>query len=157
MGVLATNNRQLIFIYSEESRIGKKALAYIQDFDKALRVININKEAISQTIWVEIAAMLQVEFGMLFSKTHPFLPLKQDEKYYSVGDWLKLINKNPSLLKYPIAIHGSHAKQIKKPQDVFKFYGIQKMKVDASISTQQNGSLFDSTSIITVNQDSLQK
>jgi len=123
MGVLATDNRQLIYIYSEDSKLGKETLSYVQGIGKALRIININKESISDTIWIEIASMLEMEIGDLFSSKKSSLLPSQGKEGYNLGDWLKMIEHNPALLQKPIAINGSRVKQIQRSLDVYAFFG----------------------------------
>jgi len=122
MGVLATDKRQLIYIYSEDSRLGKEVLSYIQGIDKALKVININKETISGTIWTEIASLLNLEVGELFSSDTTSSDPTRHKDEYSTEDWLKLIQHNPHFLQTPIAINGSKAKQIEQRNDLHSFY-----------------------------------
>ena len=50
MGVLATDKNQLIYIYSAQSDIGKKLLAYAKSTDMAMRAINIDEEKIANTV-----------------------------------------------------------------------------------------------------------
>ena len=61
MGILAKDNRQLILVYSEDSTLGKKMVPYVESMDKAVRLININKENLSDTIWIELVALLNVK------------------------------------------------------------------------------------------------
>ena len=122
MSILATNDKELIYIYSDKSDLGKKVLAYTQSIDKSLRIINIEKETISDTIWLEIADMVNEPLEKLFSFELLSTPELSKQTDYDITDLLKIINKNPFLLKNPIAINGEKAKSINNRFDFFEFY-----------------------------------
>ncbi|WP_299130640.1 hypothetical protein [uncultured Winogradskyella sp.] len=125
MGILAKHNRQLIYIYSEDSILGNNMLPYVKSMDKAVRLININKENLSDTIWIELAAILNIQIKQLFNKD--LIPTKEKNKIgdYSNSDWLKIISNSPHILQKPIAINGSKAKIIEQKSDIFPFYNNQ--------------------------------
>ncbi|GFD76101.1 MULTISPECIES: arsenate reductase family protein [Tenacibaculum] len=118
MTVLAKHKRQLLFIYSCESSFSKEMLAYASAVDKKLQIINICKEKISDTIWLEIAAMLNVTLGELFSPKHSNAENVGDVTSFDETDWLKLINSKPSLLQVPIVVNADKALRIKEKTDM---------------------------------------
>ncbi len=120
MGILARDNKQMIYIYSEDSSLGKRILPYVECMSKRVRVINLNKESISDTIWVEISSLLNTNFEDLFNIEKGKVAL--DTSRFCAGDWLKLINVNPSILFTPIIINGNKAKMVTKRSDIFQFY-----------------------------------
>lgn len=120
MGILARDNKQLIFIYSEDSSLGQRILPYVKCMDKRARVINLNKESISDSIWAEIISLLNIGFEDLFNIHKGKIAL--DTSNFCAGDWLKLINVNPSILFTPIIINGNKIKTVTKRADVFQFY-----------------------------------
>tara|TARA_R110002049_G_scaffold302713_2_gene496088 strand:+ start:24128 stop:24589 length:462 start_codon:yes stop_codon:yes gene_type:complete len=130
MGILATDNKQLIFIYSESSEIGNKALAYVNAIDKPKRIININEEAISKTIWLEISAMLGKDLSDLFDANEVKTKISKED--LSVGDWLKMINHNPELLQQPIVIDGTDATILAQSEDVYHYFEATGSNLDKS-------------------------
>jgi len=130
MGILATDKKQLIFIYSESSDIGNKALAYINAVDKPKRIININEEAISKTIWLEISAILDKDLSDLFDVNE--IKSKISKEDLSVGDWLKMINNNPQLLQQPIVIDGADATILTQSEDVYQYFEATGNNLDKS-------------------------
>lgn len=117
MGILATDKKQIILIYSEDSSLGKKTRARVENVDLAKRIININDESISKTIWLEIAELLNTELCDLFDVDDERI----HDKEFHTKDWLKLIDKNPALLVNPIIIKGARAKIIDDNVDVYEF------------------------------------
>ena len=135
MGILATDNKQLIYIYSQDSPLGLKVLSHVRDIDSPVRIINLNKESLSGIIWLEITAMLGVSFSELFRRDFSSLFGKQLEMNLTASDWLKLIEHNPSLLYRPIAINGTQAKIIEAKYDIFDFYKSDDSNKKSAIST----------------------
>ncbi|WGH75380.1 hypothetical protein P8625_15105 [Tenacibaculum tangerinum] len=121
MGVLAKDNRQLLYIYSSKSVFGKEMLAYANSIDKRIQAIDICEESISQTVWLEIAEMVGVTLGELFSPEHPDAKNVGDVSDFIVEDWLKIIEHTPSLLQHPIAINCNKAVSIKQKSDMMIF------------------------------------
>ncbi|MBR9845489.1 MAG: hypothetical protein GYB35_04920 [Algicola sp.] len=122
MGILANDNKQLIYIYSQDSPLSLKVLSHLRDIDTPVRIINLNRESLSGIIWLEITAMLGVGFSELFRRDYSSLFGRELEMNLTASDWLKLIEHNPSLLYRPIAINGTKAKVIEAKYDIFDFY-----------------------------------
>lgn len=139
MGVLAKDKNQLIYIYSEDSRLGTKALSYIRSLDKSLQLININKSPLPDTVWIEIADLMDVEVEELFKSDMSAVTPANKKEDYKVSDWLKMIEKEPSLLLWPIAIVGTKAIQIKKSIDVYSLYEATGGNFDKSPEAIKNG------------------
>lgn len=153
MGVLAINDKEIIYIYSDQSYLGKKVLAYAQSSKKPLRTINIEKEKISDTIWLEIADILDKPLWELFS---PDLAKKigvDTLSDYTNTDLIKIINKNPSLLQHPIAINGKKSKLILDRFDFFEFYKKDGSNFDKSSEAIGNGEHNDTTGDEPMNND----
>ena len=121
MSFLAKDNRQLLYIYSCESNFGREMLVYAKSIDKKIQTIDICNENISQTIWLEIADMIGVSLGELFSPKHPNAKDVGNATDFLVSDWLKIIKHTPSLLQNPIAINCNRAIHIKEKSDMMIF------------------------------------
>lgn len=145
MGVLAIDDKELIYIYSDQSYLGKKVLAYVQSNDKALRTINIEKENISDTIWLEIADMVNKPLAELFSPELTENHGIDNVLDYNTEDLLKIVNKNPSLLQHPIAINGKKAVIINDRFDFFTFYKKDGSNFDKSPEAIKKGEHSDTT------------
>lgn len=145
MGVLAISDKELIYIYSEESDIGKKMLAYAQSSDNPVRAINIEKEKISDTIWLEIADILDKPLYELFSAHYAKKIGIDNLSNYNNEDLIKIINKNPFLLQHPIAINGQKANLIHDRFDFFRFFKKAGSNFDKSTEAIRNGEHMDTT------------
>jgi len=122
MSIFSTNNRQLIFIYSETCPLIVKYLQLLQKVLVPIRIINIDREKLADDIWIDISKMLKMKLNEIFEKKDFNLNEINSEKLFSNRDWLDLIEKGMYNLKFPIAIYGNNAKIIKTPSDINKIY-----------------------------------
>ncbi|WP_142784598.1 arsenate reductase family protein [Changchengzhania lutea] len=130
MGILATDKHQLTYIYSSDSDLGKKVLAYANSVDKHIQTIELEKTKIADTIWAELSEKLNIPFSELFVSDHPDAPELGDGSDFSDHDWIKLINANPALLQQPIAINGEKYRVITNRFDFFEFFGVDSAGIE---------------------------
>jgi len=121
MSILARNKRQLTYIYSSLSHLGKQVLGYVLGTKKKIEIIDIAKEKISDTVWVEIAENLNLPFEKIF-ETKQITNINTDN--FITDDWLKMIKKNPTLLQKPIAINGDKFMLISHRSEILKLFGV---------------------------------
>lgn len=145
MGILATHKNELIYIYSDQSKLGKKVLAYATSNKKPMRSINIEKEKIPNSVWLEIADMVNKPIKDLFSPELTVGPGFDSSTDYNADDLLKIVNKNPSLLQHPIAILGDRAVSISDRFDFLEFYEKDGSNFDKSKEAIKNGEHKDTT------------
>ena len=107
MTILARDEKQLTYIYSSHSHLGKQVLGYVQGTRKKVETIDIANEKIGDSIWVELADNLAMPFGEIFSTNQINDYEKTELEDFDTDDWLKIINNNPQLLQRPIAINGT--------------------------------------------------
>lgn len=114
MGVIATDKRQITLYYHSETSIGKQTYAYVKSSEKEILAIDIAKTNVTGTQWVEMAKGLNLYVSDLIDTSHPdFVNTfsKQTPKMLQ-HDWLKILENEPQLLKYPIVINGEKFIQI---------------------------------------------
>ncbi len=123
MGIIAKDDRQLTFIYSSKSNLGKQLLAYAESLPMEVITKDIDKENLGDTLWTELSELLQLELSEILSPEHPDAPAGFDSGAYDVTGWLKILNKNPALLQNAIAIRGNTAKMLTSQADIMSFFG----------------------------------
>lgn len=122
MGVISTDNNEIKLYYHSETSLGKQTLAYVETTEKKLLAIDISKTKVTGTQWKELASKLGVRVDELINKQHPDFAQNYDENAdLSEEDWLKVLDKMPIVLTYPIAIIGNNYVQLKGPADFVKF------------------------------------
>ncbi len=133
MGVIARNERQLTLIYSSNTRVGTHTLSYLTGIDEPYLAIDLAKTKVSDTQWVEIAAALGVEIGDLVDKRVLGLEIDSTSEFDS-NDWIKIIQKNDSVISRPIAICGNKTKQIDNPPEIMEFFKVDSAGLEQSPS-----------------------
>ncbi|GAL80377.1 hypothetical protein JCM19274_667 [Algibacter lectus] len=123
MGVISTDNRKITIYYHSEHSIGKQTYAYVKSSEKKLHAVDISKTNVTGTQWAELASNLGKNISDLINKDHPdFIEAYgKDSAIMEQHDWLKILENEPQLLKYPIVIDGENYLQIKSAAE-FKQY-----------------------------------
>ena len=123
MGVIATNNRELNLYYNAESSIGMQTLAFVQASKKKVLAVDLSKTKVTGTQWAELADLLGIPIKDLINTEHPdFIKLYgKDNDLESDDDWIKVLQKNPSVVTQPILVNGTKAMQVNTPSDVMVF------------------------------------
>lgn len=120
MTVLAKNNRQLIVYYDSKSELGKKVRAHAESSNLKVLPIDLLESNLTGTEWAEIAEMLGVTVDKLIAQDHPiFKELYGDDHIdFDENDAIKILEKHPETLVFPIGIRGDRAIQVKQSNDL---------------------------------------
>ncbi|WP_211361152.1 arsenate reductase family protein [Maribacter flavus] len=108
MGTIAMDKRQITLYYSSENTIGKQIHAYVQSSKKKNLAVDISKTEVTGTQWVELADGLNKDIKDLIAMDHPdFLNVYGEQgQDLDENDCIKILQKEPHLLKHPIAVNG---------------------------------------------------
>jgi len=108
MGVLAMDNKQLTSFYSSENSIGKQLYADIHASDKKILGVDISKTGVTSTQWATLADELQITIKDLVATDHPDFKKEYGKESINLENeyWLKILEKQPHLLKNPIMVFG---------------------------------------------------
>lgn len=123
MGVIATNKNKLSLYYNSESSIGKQCYGYVQASDKKVLGIDILKTKVTPTQWSELADGLAIEVKDLIDTNHPDFMNEygRDAITMEANDWLKILEKNPRLVQFPVLVFGEKFYQLKSGAEVKKY------------------------------------
>ena len=113
--------------YNSKNKLDKKVLAYLQDLDKKLLAIDVNKTNVSGTKWADISQNLNISVEDLIDKS---LVKNDDNANYETHDWLKVLDKTPEALKFPIVIHNNNYTLIKDAQEALSFIESSSKNID---------------------------
>lgn len=115
MTVLAKNHRQLTVYYDSKSELGKKVRAHAESANLQVLTIDLLENNLTGTEWTEIAEMLGVTVDQLIDQDHPiFKELYGNDKVdLDENSAIKILEKNPETLVFPIGVRGNKAKQVK--------------------------------------------
>jgi arsenate reductase-like glutaredoxin family protein len=110
MGSIAKDSRQITFFYNSESSLGKQINAYVNSAEKEVLGVDVSKTKVTAKQWAEIAGGLEKKISELIDQDHPDFKSEYGEDSVDLDEktWLQLLEKNPKVLKNPIAINGNH-------------------------------------------------
>jgi len=143
MGVISTDKRKISIYYHSGTSIGKQAYAYTHASEKKLLGIDISKTNVTGTQWAELADGLGLKISELIQTDHPDFKQKYGNNTPDMEphDWLKILEKEPQLLKFPIVIFGEKYIQIKSASDFKKYIeadsaGLDKKTIDKQFTDE---------------------
>lgn len=89
--------------------MGKQVNAYVNSAEKDVLGVDIIKTKVTAKQWSEIAEGLEKNISDLVDQNHPDFKSAYGEESIDLEEkeWLRLLEKNPSVLKNPIAINGN--------------------------------------------------
>ena len=120
MGEIATSKRLVVLYYNPNSVMAEKTLAYAKKDGLPIREIDVLKTPFTGTQLEELADRLHVSIDKLANKEHPDFEKHFGKPNLSDEDWIKILRKNPKLLREPIAIKGNKTILVKTPSDIVK-------------------------------------
>ena len=123
MGIIAKDDDQITLYYNSETSIGKQTLGYVESSERDIRAVDISKTNVTGTQWTELADGIDVPIRELVDQDHPEFvkAYGSDEVVLDENGWFDVLEKNPAVLAYPIAIQGDRFLAIKNPSDFTKF------------------------------------
>lgn len=123
MGVISKDKRKLTVYYNSNNTIGEQTLAYANASEKELLAIDISQTNVTGTQWAEMASGLDMNISDIIDTKHPdFINTYGDSTpKMQEHDWLKILEKEPQFLKYPIVIYGEEFKHIKSAAEFKKY------------------------------------
>ena len=130
MGEIATSDRMITLFYNSNSRRAKQTLAYARAEGLPVEEIDLLKTPLTGTQIVELADRLQLHApgrpgrpaggATEVNQEHPSYKRHFEPHEFSTEDWIKLIRKNPGVMKQPIALRGSLTILVETPSDIIK-------------------------------------
>ena len=120
MGEIATSDRQITLYCNAESRRAKQTLAYAKAEGLPILEVDILKTPLTGTQIEELAVRLGMKIKDLVNQEDPSYELKFEHHDFSSDDWIKMIRKNPEIMKQPIALRGDKTILVETPTDIFK-------------------------------------
>jgi arsenate reductase (glutaredoxin) len=113
MSSLQTHSRVAIFIYSRAKVRDRKLLARAEALNVKLKKIDIDEEKLTSTHFASLASDMSVDVSDLIDPR-----IIEGYKISDTEGTLKLINKNPELLKTPIVVTSECVKYIEDYGDL---------------------------------------
>lgn len=123
MGVIARNDNLITIYCHPEHHLTTKCIAVAKASKAEVQVVETDKTKVTGTEWAEIASLLNKNVDDLIAKSHPeFLKKHESEAILEENDAIKLLQHEPEILAFPIAIRGDKAIQAKNSTDLMKLH-----------------------------------
>lgn len=122
MSAIPENDRQITIYYDSKSSLGRKCYAAAESSGARVKSIDLTTTKVTGTDWVELADMLNVKVLDLIDQGHPiFIDLYGEDKVdLDTNDAIKILEKHPETLVFPIVIRGNRAIQAKNSGELHK-------------------------------------
>lgn len=120
MGEIATSKRQITLYYNPESIIAEKTLAFATAQGLPILEIDIIKNPPTGTQLGELSDRLNLKIKDLVDLENELCKSLSEGHEFSSEDWIKMIRKNPEIMKQPIALCGDITVIVKIPTDILK-------------------------------------
>lgn len=124
MGSIAKDDKQITLYYNGESSLGKQIHAYVHSAEKDVLAIDISKTKVTAKQWAEIADGLDEKVSALIDEKHPDFKLEYGAETIDLEgkEWLRLLEKNPAVLKNAIAINGHEYVNLESAASFKKYF-----------------------------------
>ena len=120
---IATDDRELVLIYNSDIKNHREIHAYAKSAEAALNSLDITEEDVTGTLLVEVADLLDMEVKDLIPTNHASFVQKHGEDVKLTNDGaIKILQNEPDMLIYPIAVHGNKAIIAKLYTDITKLF-----------------------------------
>ncbi len=120
--IFANTNKEITLIYCSKEHLGRQILAYAQAENLPIHDIDLMHVNLTPLHWVELASRLKIEVkDLINTEASDFLQRFGGLDLSSEDDWLKLLVRNPDILKAPIVMKGDKIVQMLNPQEMLYF------------------------------------
>tara|TARA_R110000868_G_scaffold28633_2_gene107206 strand:- start:63029 stop:63442 length:414 start_codon:yes stop_codon:yes gene_type:complete len=134
MGVISKDNNKITLYYNSKNSIGKQCYAYVQASEKKVLGVDLSKTKVTGTQWSELAENLNIPIKDLIDVNHADFVREygSDKVDMEPNDWLKILEKKPKLVQFPILIFGTSFYQLKSGADFKKYLGASSAGIEKS-------------------------
>ena len=109
----------------------REVYAYAESAEVKLRAIDVTKEKVTGTLYTELADLLGIEVKDIIPTDHSSFVEKHGEKVSLDNDGaIKILQKEPDMLIYPIAVRGKKAIIAKLYGDITQLFNSDTAAVD---------------------------
>ncbi|KQC33602.1 hypothetical protein AAU57_09925 [Nonlabens sp. YIK11] len=120
---IATDEHEITLIYNSDIKNHKEIFAYAKSADDNLNAIDVTKQKLTGTFFTELADLLGIQVKDLIPTDHSAFVQKHGEHVKLDNDGaIKILQHEPDMLIYPIAVKGKKAIVAKLYGDITQFF-----------------------------------
>lgn len=117
---MKVHKKEILIYYNPESSNDKKTVAYARSMSNHVTAYPFDNIPTMGRIWRKILDMLDLHPKELMNKAIPYYQRHIRGREFDEEGWLKVLIRNPYLLKAPIAIKGNQAVLCTNAMDIYK-------------------------------------
>ncbi|NJX15077.1 arsenate reductase family protein [Tamlana crocina] len=117
MGVFSDDSREITCVYNSEDYNDAQTLGYLQASKKSLQAIDISKQQLTGTQWVELCSRLGAQLQDIINEKE----VEGDLSNFDNDDCITILRENPKALNGAIVFTRHKAKQIQNPSTALAF------------------------------------
>ncbi|MBR9922404.1 MAG: glutaredoxin [Bacteroidetes bacterium] len=122
---MKTHKREILIYYNPESSSDRKTVAHAQGLVTHVRTFSYAQAPSNGTSWQQILWALNMDPKLLLNKAHPYYQSNIRGRDFDHESWGKVLQRNPDIIKAPIAIRGKRAIQCLTATDIYKLYMVE--------------------------------
>ena len=117
---MITHHREVLIYYNADSSSDRRTVAHARSVTSYLKSYEYKKARSSSTSWLMILSSLDIHPKDLLNKAHPYYQRHIKGKEFDEEDWISCLQRNPELIKAPIAVRGYKAILCNTPTDILR-------------------------------------
>ncbi len=121
---MKTHVREILIYYNPQSSLDRKTVAYAQSVVSHVKAYSFEKNPSTSSSWQMIIKSLNRHPKELMNKAHPYYQEHIRGREFSRESWINVLQKNPQLLRVPIAVRGNRVILCESPTDIYKLVGV---------------------------------
>ncbi len=116
---MKTHQREILIYYNADKASHKKVIALARSMGIPVRTYTFEQAPSTTTSWQQIIRTLKLHPKELLNKADPYYQENIRGCDFSEACWLNIIQKNPHLIKAPIALRGNRAVLCEQGSEIF--------------------------------------
>lgn len=117
---MKTHAREIQIYYNPESSTHRMTVAHARSLVPHLKTYAFGQTPSNGTSWQQILYAIGQDPKHLLNKAHPYYQQHIRGREFEEACWVKIFQKNPDLIKAPIAMRGHRAIMCLTPTDIYK-------------------------------------
>lgn len=117
MGVFSDNKHEITCVYNSNNDTDRQVLGYLKAAEKQIHVIDISKETLTGTQWVELAERLNVSLKTLINEAS----VNGNINGFDDDACITILRETPNAVNGAIVFTKNKAMQIQKPASAQEF------------------------------------
>lgn len=117
---MRTHSNEILVFYNPNSSRARKVLALARTLSQNIKEVEYHKTPLTTTIWQQLLFSLNLRPKDLMNRAHPYYQENIRGRDFNVEGWLRILMKNPDIIKAPIVVKGSKAILCNNPTDIYR-------------------------------------